>query len=85
LGAITSQTASIVGVPAAAVPGILDSAGLGDHGGPTETVALVDSPTNPAVDQGDAATCTAVPISSVDQRGLPRVAPCDIGAYELQP
>lgn len=47
---------------------------LGDYGGPTPTLALADG--SPAVDA--ASNCSAM-----DQRGYGRVAPCDIGAYEL--
>jgi hypothetical protein len=80
------KLASIVGVPnALTLADILDPAGLADHGGPTETIALTDSPTNPALDTGDAATCAAAPVSGFDQRGLPRTPPCDLGAYEVQP
>ncbi|MFM8424193.1 MAG: sortase, partial [Chloroflexota bacterium] len=39
---------------------------------------------SPAIDVGDAATCAAAPVSSLDQRGVTRPlgAGCDIGAYE---
>jgi hypothetical protein len=52
---------------------------LGDHGGPTDTVALL--PDSPAVDAaGDG--CPAA-----DQRGIPRPQgpACDIGAFEYAP
>ena len=52
---------------------------LGDNGGPTPTQAL--APGSPAVDAGG--TCPAAD-GGTDQRGLPRFAPCDIGAYEVQ-
>jgi hypothetical protein len=64
---------------------ILDPAGLQGNGGPTQTIALTDSTTDPALDHGDAATCAAGPVDGLDQRGFPRTPPCDIGAYELQP
>jgi hypothetical protein len=77
---------SIVGIPAGlTLAHILSPAGLADNGGPTQTIALTDSPTNPAIDKGHAATCGAAPVSGLDQRGLLRTPPCDIGAYELQP
>jgi hypothetical protein len=82
----TVRLASIVGVPAGlTLADILDPAGLGDHGGPTLTIALVESAANPAIEAGQASTCAAAPVSGLDQRGLPRVAPCDIGAFEVQP
>jgi hypothetical protein len=78
----------------------LDSSGLQDNGGPTQTVALL--PTSPAVLAVPPASCT-YPTGSpnpcttsgsitdqltCDQRGDPRPAPgqtaCDIGAFELQ-
>jgi hypothetical protein len=49
---------------------------LADNGGPTPTLALPAA--SPAVDAG--ATCP-----DLDQRGEPRVGPCDAGAYELGP
>lgn len=85
-GTINTRLASIVGVPAGRIlADILDPAGLATNGGPTQTIALTDSVQNPALGKGDAATCAAVPISGLDQRGQPRDPPCDIGAYELQP
>ena len=44
------------------------------NGGPTQTIALSGGP---AVDVVAAAECPAT-----DQRGAPRTAPCDIGAYD---
>jgi predicted outer membrane repeat protein len=79
-------TASIVGLPAGlTIADILDPVGLADHGGPTDTIALVDDPTNPAIGAGSATVCVAAPVGGIDQRGLPRFGACDIGAYELQP
>jgi hypothetical protein len=49
---------------------------LGDNGGPTATMALGTG--SPAIDL--ATGCPAT-----DQRGLPRGASCDSGAYEVQP
>jgi hypothetical protein len=51
---------------------------LADNGGSTLTMALLDG--SPAIDAGDA---TGAP--TVDQRGLPRDDPPDIGAFEVQP
>jgi hypothetical protein len=85
-GGVPTKLASIVGIPAGlTLADILDPAGLKDNGGPTQTIALTDSATNPARHLGDAATCAAVPVNGLDQRGMPRTPPCDIGAYELQP
>ena len=85
-GTVTIQLATIVGIPVGlTLADILDPDGLQDNGGPTKTIALTDSPTNPARHKGDAATCVAAPVNGLDQRGLPRTPPCDIGTYELQP
>ena len=40
---------------------------------------------NPAIDAGTASVCAASPVNGLDQRGMPRPAACDIGAYEAQP
>ena len=50
---------------------------LADNGGPTETHALRVG--SPAVDAGNDAIAPAT-----DQRGLPRVGPSDVGAFESQ-
>ena len=69
----------------------LDSGGLKDNGGPTQTIALL--PTSPAVDAIPTSPtnyCTATdgvtPIAT-DQRGTsrPQGPVCDIGAFEYQP
>ena len=58
-------------------PAGLDRAGLEDHGGPTQTIAL--DPGSAAIGGvGDARLC-----SIPDQRGVERPTPCDIGAVEL--
>jgi hypothetical protein len=49
-----------------------------DNGGPTETVALLDSATNPALNAADPAD-----VPATDQRGYLRDATPDIGAFEL--
>jgi hypothetical protein len=56
---------------------------LASNGGPTQTMALL--PGSPAIDAGDDTTCSASPVSGVDQRGYTRPAGshCDIGAFEL--
>jgi hypothetical protein len=51
---------------------------LADNGGPTWTHALLGG--SPAIDMGDNAYCPVV-----DQRGVPRDAACDVGAYEYVP
>jgi hypothetical protein len=60
---------------------------LQNNGGPTPTLALLSG--SAAIDKGDNALCSAAPVNSVDQRGLPRFpagdATCDIGAFEVQP
>jgi hypothetical protein len=50
---------------------------LQNNGGPTDTMALL--PGSPAIDQvtSGSGLCPAT-----DQRGAPRTAPCDIGAYD---
>ncbi len=62
----------------------LDPAGLGNNGGPTQTIAL--APGSPAIDAGDPEVCANPPVSGVDQRGFVRpgtgYANCSIGAYE---
>jgi hypothetical protein len=55
-------------------PSGLDSSGLADHGGPTQTIALL---TGPAIGHVAVADCPAT-----DQRGVARANPCAIGAYE---
>ncbi len=51
---------------------------LADNGGPTQTVALLDSPDNPALDSADPDDAPPT-----DQRGYLRDATPDIGAFEL--
>jgi hypothetical protein len=90
-GQIDSQGFNLVGDGSAAY-GFVDSdlvgthdnpidpmlGSLADNGGPTLTMALLDG--SPAIDAGDS---TGAPL--VDQRGLPRDEPPDIGAFEVQP
>jgi CSLREA domain-containing protein len=61
--------------------GILDPNGLQDNGGISKTIRLVNSTSNPALNHGEAGYCAET--SGYDQRGAPRVAPCDDGAVEL--
>jgi CSLREA domain-containing protein len=64
-----------------AFPGVLDSMPQ-DNGGSTPTIAL--PPGSVAINGGDPTGCkdeNGSPLT-IDQRGLPRVGPCDIGAYE---
>lgn len=51
------------------------------NGGPTETHALLHC--SPAIDHGVCTTFAGIPLLT-DQRGFPRVGPCDIGAFEHQ-
>ena len=55
---------------------------LANNGGPTQTFALLAN--SPAIDAGDDATCSAAPVSNLDQHGItrPNGGHCDIGAYE---
>jgi cysteine-rich repeat protein len=69
-----------VGTLATPLNPLLDSAGLADNGGPTQTIAIQAS--SPAKDAGDNATCEAT-----DQRGEARAVSgpgvCDKGAFEI--
>ena len=69
---------NITGGPKPTKPVKPKLAGLKDNGGPTKTHALL--PGSPAI----AAVLTGCPPPATDQRGLPRSAPCDIGAFETQ-
>jgi predicted outer membrane repeat protein len=70
---------NIVGVDPAIV---IDSAGLQDNGGPTQTIALINDPSNPALNAISMRDC---PVAH-DQRGIkrPQGDGCDIGAFELE-
>jgi hypothetical protein len=62
-------------------PGVLDSMPQ-NNGGDTPTIAL--PPGSVAINGGDPIGCkdeNGDPLT-IDQRGYPRVGPCDIGAYE---
>ena len=64
---------------------LLDSAGLADNGGPTQTIALQAH--SPAINACDETICTAPPVNKLDQRGFVRpgtgATRCSIGAYEF--
>lgn len=67
-------------------PGINGEPRLGplqDNGGPTYTMALGAG--SAAIDVANDATCAAVPVNGLDQRGVtrPQGAHCDIGAFEV--
>jgi len=62
----------------AAISGDPLLAPLGDNGGSTLTHGLL--PGSPAIDAIPAEACTL----TTDQRGEPRLPPCDIGAFEVQ-
>jgi len=61
---------------------------LGYQGGVNSVFPLVLG--SPAIDAGDNSTCTAAPVSNLDQRGSPRTedgdgngtVECDMGSYE---
>jgi hypothetical protein len=57
---------------------------LANNGGLTQTLALL--PGSAAIDAGPATCLDAdgLPLAT-DQRGAPRLSPCDIGAFERQP
>ena len=52
---------------------------LADYGGTTFTHALL--PTSQAIDSGD---CVNQASQASDQRGIARLSPCDIGAFEVE-
>lgn len=56
---------------------------LANNGGPTQTMALLSG--SPAIGLGVSAICNATPLSGLDQRGDPRPAACDSGAFQTQP
>lgn len=55
---------------------------LASNGGPTQTMALL--PGSAAIGGGNATVCAMPPVNGVDQRGVLRGSPCDIGAFEVQ-
>ncbi len=69
---------NITGGPKPVKPVKPKLAGLKNNGGPTKTHALLAG--SPAI----GAVLTGCPPPATDQRGLPRSAPCDIGAFETQ-
>jgi len=63
-------------------PGVLDNMPK-DNGGSTPTIALPSG--SVAINGGDPTGCkdeNGDPLP-IDQRGFPRLGPCDIGAYEF--
>jgi parallel beta-helix repeat protein len=72
-----TTVSSIIG---GSITGLLDPAGLQSNGGPTKTIKLL-STAAAAIDDGNQSVCDG-PGTSVDQRGLSRGTPCDIGAVE---
>ncbi|MEZ5100429.1 MAG: DUF11 domain-containing protein [Thermoleophilia bacterium] len=92
-GAISSQGHNLSAD--ASCNGVLSGAGdlkavdprlgpLASNRGPTQTHALLAG--SPAVDAGDAAACvdTVSEKLLLDQRGVSRLGPCDIGAFEAE-
>jgi hypothetical protein len=71
-----SSCGFIASTDLANTPAGLDSAGLQNNGGPTQTIAL--EPGSPAIDHVIGASLCP----TTDQRGDPRSVPCDIGAYD---
>lgn len=58
---------------------------FGLNGGGTRTYPIVVSTALKApYHHGDATICASSPIYGIDQRGVARTAPCDIGAYEFE-
>ena len=79
-------TTSVIGVPSGmTLADILVPGGPANYGGPTQTIALALVVGNPAIDSGHRRGLCGAPVNGLDQRGLPRPAACDIGAYEAQP
>ena len=72
----------------AATPSQLGLGSLGNHGGPTQTMAL--APGSLALGHANLVVCTNTtgpnPVNGVDQRGVhrPQGTGCDIGAFELE-
>lgn len=56
---------------------------LADNGGSTQTHALLLNST--AVSLANPTICQSAPVNSIDQRGFPRTAVCDSGAFEAAP
>ncbi len=56
---------------------------LASNGGPTQTHALLAG--SPAINAASNIACANAPVNGLDQRGVTRSGPCDIGAYEYNP
>ena len=81
-GDLESVAPETVFARTAPIPGTTVSSGvLGPNGGFTETVALLDASTNPALGRGE-----GIADITIDQRGEPRPSTGnpDIGAFELE-
>ncbi len=74
-GSLTTNTSNFIGGNA-----LLGA--LADNGFTTRTHALLTG--SPAIGAGNAAACSAAPVSGIDQRGRPRPSNCSIGAFEPQ-
>ena len=71
---------SVNNIIGGSITSLLDPAGLQSNGGPTKTIKLL-STASAALDNGNTIVCST-PASGIDQRGLTRGTPCDIGAVE---
>jgi uncharacterized protein YjdB len=78
----TSDAGGFIGTDQQNVDPKLDPKGLGNHGGPTLTIALL--PTSPAIEYVPATNANC---SGTDQRGItrPQGVNCDSGAFEYVP
>lgn len=76
---LNGSNGNITGVDAST---LLDTT-LTDHGGPTQTLALLAD--SQAIDVGDDNICANPLVNNLDQRGLtrPQGTQCDIGAFEF--
>ena len=75
---LTDQTdCNGFGAPGDVFPGSARLGKLGNHGGPTQTIALKKH--SPAINHGGSGC------PKRDQRGQRRSGRCDIGAYEFKP
>ena len=85
----TSQGYNLIETYSGIVPAPTDILGVQAQLGPSEGSPPYHPllPASPAVNAGNSAGCLGTngnPLTT-DQRGLPRLGACDIGAYELQP
>ena len=76
------STSNVLDLPPGTTLGdLLADVGPASNGGTTLNIAI--APGSPLFDAGDSAACAAWPVSGLDQRGVPRTSPCDIGAVEM--